>query len=54
LRRLCRYANTRGISSTIIDLKTLEVHRYGVCFEQIADILRRHLNIGLAPDPKEG
>lgn len=51
---LCRYANTRGISSTIIDLKTLEVHRYGVCFEQIADILRRHFNIRLAPDPKEG
>lgn len=46
---LSRYANARGISSTIIDLKTFEVHRHGVCFEQIADILQRHFGIGLSP-----
>lgn len=46
---LSRYANSRGISSTIIDLKTFEVHRHGVCFEQIADILRRHFAIELPP-----
>lgn len=44
---LSRYANASGISSTIIDLKTFEVHRHGVCFEQIADILKRHFAIDL-------
>ncbi|TWF59322.1 Sua5/YciO/YrdC/YwlC family protein [Neorhizobium alkalisoli] len=48
---LSRYANARGISSTIIDLKTFEVHRYGVCFEQISDILKRYFKIEL-PQPK--
>ena len=48
---LCRYANARAISSTIIDLKTFDVHRYGVCFDQIADILKRHFEITLAPAP---
>lgn len=46
---LSRYANPLGISSTIIDLKTFEVHRHGVCFDQIADILRRHFGIELPP-----
>lgn len=44
---LSRYANASGISSTIINLTTFEVHRHGVCFEQIADILRRHFDIEL-------
>jgi tRNA A37 threonylcarbamoyladenosine synthetase subunit TsaC/SUA5/YrdC len=48
---LCRYANPQAISSTIIDLKTFEVHRYGVCFEQIADILQRHFDITLPRRP---
>ena len=48
---LCRYANPRAISSTIIDLKTFQVHRYGVCFDQIADILKRWFGIELAPMP---
>ncbi len=47
---LCRYANARGISSTIIDLKTFQVHRYGVCFAQIADVLKRHFGIELPPE----
>ena len=49
---LCRYANPRAISSTIIDLATFEVHRYGVCFDQIADILQRWFNITLPAMPK--
>lgn len=49
---LCRYANPRAISSTIIDLATFQVHRYGVCFDQIADILRRWFNIILPPMPE--
>ena len=46
---LCRYANPRAISSTIVDLKTFEVHRHGACFDQIADVVKRHFGILLAP-----
>ncbi len=46
---LCRYSNLRAISSTIVDLKTFEVHRHGVCFEQIADIFGRHFGVVLPP-----
>lgn len=49
---LCRYANERGISSTIIDLATWRVHRYGVCFDQIADVLLRHFGIELPRNPE--
>ncbi len=49
---LCRYANPQAISSTIIDLKTFDVHRYGVCFDQISDVLKRYFDISLAPAPK--
>ncbi|MEP9349078.1 Sua5/YciO/YrdC/YwlC family protein [Xanthobacter sp. KR7-225] len=48
---LSRYANPEGISSTIIDLKSFQVHRYGVCFEQISDILNRHFQIQLPARP---
>lgn len=48
---LCRYANPRAISSTILDLGTFQVHRYGVCYEQIADILSRWFRISLPPMP---
>lgn len=48
---LCRYANPRAVSSTIIDLKTFEVHRYGACFDQIADVLKRGFAITLPPAP---
>lgn len=50
---LARYANSQGISSTIIDLKTFEVHRHGVCFDQIADILARYFSIELTPNQKD-
>jgi tRNA A37 threonylcarbamoyladenosine synthetase subunit TsaC/SUA5/YrdC len=46
---LSRYANPRAISSTIVDLVTWQVHRHGVCFEQIADVLKRGFGITLAP-----
>jgi tRNA A37 threonylcarbamoyladenosine synthetase subunit TsaC/SUA5/YrdC len=48
---LCRYANERGISSTIVDLVTWQVHRYGVCFDQIADVLMRYFRIELPRQP---
>ncbi len=38
-------------SSTLLDLKTLDVVRYGSCFELIADILKRHFKIELPPPP---
>ena len=34
-------------SSTLLDCETLEVVRHGSCFENIADILRRHFRIEL-------
>ena len=33
-----------------LDLQTLEVVRFGSCFELIRDILNRHFNVAL-PDP---
>lgn len=48
---LCRYHNPIGTSSTIIDLANFEVLRWGVCFDQIADILQRFFDIALAPSP---
>lgn len=38
-------------SSTLLHCETLEVVRYGSCFENIADILRRHFKIELPPRP---
>ena len=48
---LCRYHNAIGTSSTIIDLQDFSVLRWGVCFEQIRDILYRYFKIDLAPNP---
>ncbi len=36
-------------SSTLLNLETLEVVRYGSCFELISDILSRHFNVDLSP-----
>ncbi len=38
-------------SSTLLDLESLEVVRYGACFELIADIVKRHFDIALPPPP---
>lgn len=38
-------------SSTLLDCETLEVVRYGSCFENIADILKRHFGVSLPPPP---
>ncbi|MDM8165586.1 Sua5/YciO/YrdC/YwlC family protein [Roseovarius sp.] len=48
---LCRYNNPMAISSTIIDVDSFEVHRFGVCYEQIRDILNRHFSIEIPPMP---
>jgi tRNA A37 threonylcarbamoyladenosine synthetase subunit TsaC/SUA5/YrdC len=36
-------------SSTLLNCETLEVVRYGSCYENIADILQRHFRIELPP-----
>lgn len=38
-------------SSTMIDFHRMEVIRIGVCYELIADVLRRHFDVDLPPDP---
>ena len=38
-------------SSTLLDLETFEVVRYGACFELIADALKRGFGIELPPPP---
>ena len=38
-------------SSTLLDLETFEVVRYGACFELIADALKRRFRIELPPPP---
>ena len=38
-------------SSTLLNCETLEVVRYGSCYENIADILKRHFKVALAPPP---
>lgn len=38
-------------SSTLLNLVTFEVVRYGACFELIADVLARHFDLRLPPPP---
>ena len=38
-------------SSTMIDFRTMEVVRIGSCYEVIADVLARHFDVELPPDP---
>jgi tRNA A37 threonylcarbamoyladenosine synthetase subunit TsaC/SUA5/YrdC len=49
-----RYANRWLVGSTIIELPTWKVLRYGGCYEQQIDIVRKHFNIELPPRPTEG
>lgn len=43
--------NSEQISSTIIDLMTLGVHRFGVNYHIIQDILKRHFGVALPEKP---
>ncbi len=38
-------------SSTLLDIETMTVVRYGACFELIADTVRRHFDVELPPPP---
>ncbi len=42
-----RYCNPHGLSSTMIDFRTLRVQRAGVCYEQIAGVLRDEFGVEL-------
>jgi tRNA A37 threonylcarbamoyladenosine synthetase subunit TsaC/SUA5/YrdC len=39
-------------SSTLLNCETCEVVRFGSCYENIADILKRHFRVELPPRPK--
>lgn len=48
------YANPYVIGSTIIELPSWRVLRWGGCFEQQAVLIRRHFGVELPPRPQEG
>ena len=41
----------QGMSSTLLNVETLEVVRFGCCYENISAILKRHFKIELPPRP---
>ena len=43
--------NKYGKSSTMINIDQMKVVRYGSCFDLIDDLLQRHFDIALPPDP---
>ena len=47
---LRRY-HTYQRSGTIIDFRTVTVVRIGICYELISDVLLRHFDVRLPPDP---
>ena len=47
---LCRY-HQYGLTATQINFETMEVLRVGACYELISDVLKRHFNWELPPDP---
>ena len=49
---LMKYHRYRA-SSTLLDVETCTVHRFGVCYENIVDIMKRHFDVELPPPPEE-
>lgn len=49
-----RWANEHMIGSTIIELPSWRVLRFGGCFEQQAEIVRKHFAVELPPRPTAG
>ena len=49
-----RYANAYAIGSTIIELPSWKVLRWGGCFEQQARIIQQTFGVDLPPRPREG
>ena len=48
------YANRWDIGSTIIELPSWRVLRWGGCFEQQAELVKRHFGVELPPRPASG
>jgi len=44
--------NPELISSTILDVQTLEVHRFGCNYDMIQDIMKRHFKVSLPDKPR--
>lgn len=49
-----RYANRWAVGSTIIELPGWRVLRFGACYEQQAEIVRKRFRVELPPRPTEG
>jgi tRNA A37 threonylcarbamoyladenosine synthetase subunit TsaC/SUA5/YrdC len=49
-----KYANRWLVGSTIIELPSWKILRYGGCYEQQIEIVRKHFNIELPARPTEG
>jgi len=47
---LCRYYKEK-VATTQINFATMQLTRWGACFDLIADLLKRHFGIELPPDP---
>jgi tRNA A37 threonylcarbamoyladenosine synthetase subunit TsaC/SUA5/YrdC len=48
------YINEHGIGSTIIELPTWKVLRWGGLFEKQAEIVKKQFKVELEPRPKDG
>jgi tRNA A37 threonylcarbamoyladenosine synthetase subunit TsaC/SUA5/YrdC len=48
------YDNPLGMGSTIIELPTWKVLRWGGCFEEQAQLVQRHFGVTLEPRPQSG
>lgn len=49
-----KYANPYLIGSTIIELPSWKVLRYGGLYEQQVEIVKRHFDVALPPRPTQG
>jgi tRNA A37 threonylcarbamoyladenosine synthetase subunit TsaC/SUA5/YrdC len=49
-----RYVNAYDIGSTIIELPSWRVLRWGGCFEAQADLVKKHFGVELPPRPSQG
>ena len=46
-----RHMQTKSLSSTQIDFRTMKVVRFGILFEEIAAVLKRDFGVELPPNP---
>lgn len=48
---MSKFAHPKSISSTQIDFRTMKVVRWGICFDQISEILREEFGVRLEERP---